>query len=344
MTAKTIADPIASIAPSSPTRKRSCWRSVAAPGAAVGDQERAVGHGRDHERVGRDVERALDPGGVRGIAEGQGIRLRVDRRGPDRPADPEPGDRGVAPCRGRVVGQGTRLARLGEVHRDLRVVRQPAGPHAQVGAGGIAQVAEGERLADDRDEVARLEASLPIRPGARRPPMAPSDRSAPPGTWTRSRSSICVGRVGLGGAERPVGPQRQSGRPLAERARPVAPALRRLDLRIAREDAQLARRVADPEADGLLLDDPAAAGRAVAVVVDDRAVVDARHALEQRDEGHLGGFDDPADADLAGRDRRDRRGRRVGDAGRDPVPAHAAPEEREAADDAHTGRPRRPTG
>ena len=183
-------------------------------------------------------------------------------------------------------------------------------------------------------------------PGSRRasrydraaPLAAPDQPSAGASrTWTRSRSSICAAVSGSAERNAPLGPQRQPGRLLAEQARPVLPALGRLDPGIAREDPELAGVVADAEADGPLLDEPAAPGRAVAVLVDDRAVVDARHALEPRDEGHLGGFDDPADADLAGRDRRDRRGRRVGDPGRDPVPAHAASEEREAADDPHAG-------
>ena len=84
----------------------------------------------------------------------------------------------------------------------------------------------------------------------------------------------------------------------------------------AREDPQRARRVADPEPDRPFLRVTAVARRAVVVsVVDGRAVVDARHALEERDEDHLGRFDDAAEAHLAGRDRADRRGRGVGDRG-----------------------------
>ena len=76
---------------------------------------------------------------------------------------------------------------------------------------------------------------------------------------------------------------------------------RRVEPRIARKDPQAARGIADPEPDRAFLHVSVADTASVLVPADRRTVVDARHALEKRDEGQLGRFDDPADPHLASR-------------------------------------------
>ena len=210
-----------------------------------------------------------------------GARSRGPRRGPRRP----PGRRGD--------GSG-------------------AGP--EVGAGGVGEVGEGECPADDRDRVARLEPGLAIRPMAA--PIAQpaakvgaSSRLLDLEQRRRRQRTVHLGRSGS--IPRAGGPARTARR----RPCPVSPSnVTGASNRAPRGKTRMAaRRVADAEADRALLRVARIGRPAVAAVADGRAVVDARHALEERHEGHLGGFDDAADPDLAGRERADRGRRRVGD-------------------------------
>ena len=156
-------------------------------------------------------------------SSGQGARLRAPQRGPSPPPDRPP---------------------------------HPPAPMLRSAPSRSHQVAEGERLPDDRDQVG---------PGSRR--ASRYDRAAPPPartttravavsrTRTRSRSSCARPASGTADRERPVGPQRQAGRPLAERARPVGASARGASMCASRGNTRkLAGPVAHPEPDGLLLD------------------------------------------------------------------------------------------
>ena len=113
-------------APSRPTRNRSCWRSTAAPGRAVGDEQRDVGRAGEDERLGGDVEAALGRARRRRPRPSAArVGLRVELRRP-RPAGrcrsrgwrrcprPSPGRRRAArpraPRRGRAATSGSSSA------------------------------------------------------------------------------------------------------------------------------------------------------------------------------------------------------------------------------------------
>ena len=69
----------------------------------------------------------------------QPVRRRVDVGLRDRPADPEAGDRGVAPGVRGIVGKRAGRPGRGEVGRDLRIVEAVRGSVGDVGAGRIGQ-------------------------------------------------------------------------------------------------------------------------------------------------------------------------------------------------------------
>ncbi len=136
-----------------------------------------------------------------------------------------------------------------------------------------------------------------------------------------------------------AGPVRRArpGRHPPERVFGLLVPQRGVPARPAREDPHAAARVAEHEADRPLLVQVLAID-GLAVTLDRGPVVDARCALQRRDEGHLGGLDDAAQADLAGGHRGDRRGARAADARGRPVAAEAAPQQGQAGQDAGTGR------
>ena len=78
-----------------------------------------------------------------GSGGGGGFAAGIELRRPDRPADPEALDRGVAPGLGRVVGEEPGGARLGQVGGDLRIVGAEAGAVEQVAPAGSSRSPNG---------------------------------------------------------------------------------------------------------------------------------------------------------------------------------------------------------
>ena len=181
-----------------------------------------------------------------------------------------------------------------------------SGPVPMSAADRVVQVGEGEGPPDDRHRVARLEPGLAVRPVAasiaqpgssvrRVRDRGPRAARPPPATLSISASR--------------VDPLRRMSRPAGSSpAMPVSPSKRTgASNRAPRgKTRRLPGRVTDAEADRALLGIARVGRPPVAAVADGRPVVDARDALEERHQGHLGRFDDAADPDLAGRQRLDR--------------------------------------
>ena len=296
-TARAIAEPMARTAPSRPTTKRSWWRSTARAGQAVDDEQRHARAARQDELVGRDVERARDLVGHRRRGERGPVGVGVELRRADRLADAEAGDapRCPRPPRGRRRGARPRGPRRGRPATSGSFgVDAAADGHVRLGRVG--EVAEGQRATDDRDRVARLEARLDVAAIARVVHAERGERMPWP-AWRvhpeeRGDGRLAVGHPRRDGAARP---RRQAGRATRRTSSPFSSnTVGRVPARPAREDPDAARGVAHPEPDRALLVEVAgrgpASGSSSSPRMDD-AVVDARPALERRDEGHLGRLD-----------------------------------------------------
>ena len=226
-----------------------------------------------------------------------GIQLRL----PHGPADPEPGDRRVAP--GFLGGQ-QRAGGTGRGHLrgHLRIVepgeRVGGAVHA-VGAEGIRQVPERQRRPDDRHDVTGLEAGLLVvttPAGAPRFASAVDDgvltRGYADREQRRDRRFATFRRLGIRtsrGPECRADPRVEPGRGVAHEAGLALEPPLGADPRPGREHADRPVRIPNAEPDRALL------GEDLAVVVAARLhpgpVPDAGHALERGDEGHFGRFD-----------------------------------------------------
>ena len=269
-----------------------------------------------------------------GSASGSGFASGSMRGLDHRPPDAEAGDGRIAPGRRPDRRRGCRP----HAPRPGRAAisgssKSGSDPLAEIGAGRVGEVGEGECPADDRDRIARLQPRLTVRPPTGVPEQSRRlaaglrvDHGQQPGDGDRV--------VDLGRPGRTALPDGETGRCLARQVGVAFEPDRCVEPRAAREDPQAPRRIADAEPDRLFLLEPVAATAAVLVATDRRAVVDARHALEQRDEGQLGRFDDPAHSHLAGRQRRDRRGRGVRHADERAIAAESASQQDEPGDDA----------
>ena len=160
----------------------------------------------------------------------------------------------------------------------------------------------------------------------------PSRSVPPPPSPTESSAAIWPSRsAGPGANGGPVRRSRPGGPSPSMPSRSEKRSGRRTGRRAGRPAASPVV-VADPEADRPFV---AERGRdAVVVGRDRRAVEDARRALEGRDERQLRRLDRPADEDLADRERRDPRRRRVTDPGRRPVAGDSPHQQDEPGDEA----------
>jgi hypothetical protein len=312
--------------------------------------------------VGADVEGPRGPGRLLDGGERRLGRFGVQLGRPDRAADPEARDRGVAPRllgrrRQRASGAGSR-----EVRGDLGVGGRRAAENvaAEVGARWVRQLVERDDEPDDRDDVSRFQPRLAIGPPSRRAGGSPEPerpRDGPGRGQTEGAAkpepSGAARVVEVRAAGRLPDGQQGGNLCLAARladvvgaARPavqpdrLVPAVggrlevdRHLEPGAAREDAHGAGIVAHAEPDRALLRERLL-GRVVALLLDRRAVEDRADRLERRDEGHLGRLDHAADAHLADGEGRDARRRRVGDPGGVAVATEAADEQAETGQEA----------
>ncbi len=218
-------------------------------------------------------------------------------------------------------------------------------PDACVGLGRVGEVRERHRPPDDGHRVARGESRLAIAPPSTRPSREPAKQGPAalidvrprcgPHRQQRGDRGLAVDLRRRDGAARP---QREPGRLVAERSGPIVEADRGVPACAAREHPHVARLVDDAKPDRALLDHVVGVAEIVVAALDRRAVVDARRALQWRDQHHLRRLDPPAHAHLTGRQRRDPRRAGVADARRRPVAAHPADEQPEARDDARDER------
>ena len=336
----TSAEPIARSAPRRPTRSRVRPRSAIGRRLTVGDQQRDLVGGREDQRLRGDLERPC----------------RLAPLHPDRPVaiGPPPGRCRVPRPGGRSRSRGSR--RSPRLARDRRpACRPPAprqGPPRPRDRRGWPRIRRRCRRRPDRTASEKGTARPTIvtaSPGSsrasrydRRPSESPTpasgDHSA--GARTRSSSAAATARSSSATWVGPAAAEVEPGRLVAQRPGLALEAQRGVEPRAAREDAQAARRVTHPEADRPFLDVAAIPGSPLTRVADGRPVVDAGHALEQRDEGHLGGLDPSAHADLAGGHRSDRGGRRVGHPDLRAVALEAPIEQDETRHDAERGQGR----
>ena len=215
--------------------------------------------------------------------------------GPDRPPDPEPGDRGVAPGLLGVVREEPGRPRLGDIGGDLGVVGGDAGPDGRVGLGRVGEVGERDRPADDRHGVARAPGAprdsaavrrrdhrrtSPDRAASLRRPRRPCPAGPDRQQRRDGRIPIELGR----GDALPVA-ERQPGRLLAQHPGPIVEADRRVPAR-DRAGTPACRPISsttrNPTARSS--DRSSQVAGVVVAALDRRAVVDARRALERRDQ------------------------------------------------------------
>ena len=171
------------------------------------------------------------------------------------------------------------------------------------------------------------------RAGVDRCPVRREAGENGPADWTVSSRSTARPRSRTPPSN--VGPVRTRGRAVPRRAcrrprrsRPARPTARHGGTRGCRRSRLHA------ETDRPLLAECGLDVGALAAVLDGAPVIDAGMALQRRHEQQLGGLDRPADAYLAGRQRRDRRRARVPDPGRGPVAGHATDQEPQPSRDA----------
>ena len=160
--APTIADAMASSGADEAEHEPALLACHGGLGGPFDDQQRRVLGRGDHEGVRGDVEagRRLVGQPLRG--EDRPIRPGIQLRLAHRPADPEPGDRRVAP--GLLGGQqgagGSGRGHRGGHLRILEPGERVGGAVHAVGAEGIRQVPERQRGPDDRHDVTGLQAGL----------------------------------------------------------------------------------------------------------------------------------------------------------------------------------------
>ena len=290
-TATPIAPAIASTAPRRPCRNRPSSRATTSPGAPCamrsGESGPAASTRRSGSRSNTRSIRAASSADARTGAAASGSQLGL----PDGPADPEPRDRGVPP---RLLGrrQDPRLACLGDVHRDLRVVERHqriAEPVEVVRPVRIVEVPERERGADHGHDVAELEAGLLVPA----PTFAAELVEVVAGIRMPDGEECRDGRLPIAGdpgVERRRRAHRHRQGSLARRGVTLVEADRGVDPRASREDADRPTPVADPKADrSLLVQEPAAV---VALGRHARAVPDAFATLEAGGDRDLRGLDD----------------------------------------------------
>ena len=313
---------IARIAPSSPTMKRVLAARDDVARDPVGDEQgNFLGRG-DHERLGADLERPLRlrrllrrrpvaadsaAGSMAGSATGRPI--------------PKPGIAALPQAAAGIVDQGTGAR---GPRRCRPRPRGRRGPHrtpspmsAPVGS------ARSEKGSARPTIVTWSPGSSRVSRYDRRPSRSNRRRTASSRSTAHGRAAARPQRP-PGRSRCPASPTEadvEPGRFVAERSRLALEADRRIEPRPAREDAQAARGIAHAEPDRALLRVARIGPSVVTGLTDRRPVVDARHALQERDEGQLGRLDGAADADLAGGDRADRRGRRVRDPDQRPIAA-----------------------
>ena len=301
--ARTMADAIATTAPSRPTRNRSWWRSTARP-ARRG--RRAAGHRTALARTsvsGAIVKRWVARGRV-------GRRARTGRSAAGsssgalrRPPDAEARDGGVAPGLLRIAERAARPPGPRRCHRRPRHRRRRGPCRARRRPRWDRQVAERHGPAHDRDRRRRRPAAPPDSDGCGATSLRRSSGWIRPRRPARTDSSAAMAVARSSSARRDGAPgsHGQAGRLVAERVRLVVEADRRVPPRAAREDPDDCR---SRRAPGTRRRAPRRRSAIVSVrsssPSDRRLVVDARGALEGRDERHLGRLDDAAHPDLAG--------------------------------------------
>ena len=317
-------------APSRPSRNRPCCRLDRRARAC--HRRPATGHRRalaSDQGLGGDLERAARSLGRRPSRRRAGGRgRRVELRRARRPADPEPGDRGVAPGVLRGLGKQCRPPRASAMSAATSGSSAASDRLGDVGLGRIGQIAERHRAPDDRHRVARLEPLLAVvappsradavhvaRPTEDRQRIEPAARRHRRERRDRRRHDRVVSleiagpvRIARPGGSSPMRPVESSNRVGASQRAPCGKT----------RMSPLASRTRKPTARSSRTCRSAPGTRPLA-----RSWRGSRrrHALERRDQRQLGRLDDAAHPDLAGRQRGDPRGRGVADRVARPVAA-----------------------
>ena len=122
--ANTIAEAIARTAPRRPVTKARLSAGDHCTWGAERDRQRDIVRGSEDERLGRNVERALDQCRLRRTGQRRGMRRWVEMRRRDRPSDAETRDRRIAPGRVCIVRERPGRPRSGEIRGHLGVVKR----------------------------------------------------------------------------------------------------------------------------------------------------------------------------------------------------------------------------
>ena len=203
--ASTIAEPIASTAPSNPMMNVSRCRPAATDGSPNDTSSGMSGPAAMTSWSG-GMSNVL---AIRDAASGgasAGRWAAGSRSGSsDRRTDAEPGDRRVAPGERRVSEQHAGLPRLGDVHGHLRVVRGQRLATAQVRLRRVGKRPERHRPPDDRHGIARFDARLDVLPIRDRRPVQAASRRRAAGPASAGRRST------LRGPARPAGTASRCG-------------------------------------------------------------------------------------------------------------------------------------
>ena len=278
-------------APSRPTMNRARSRPTTAAGVPYAMSRGASSTDGQHQGVRRDRERPLGPARPSaGEASGSGVAAGSIAGSADRPADPEARDRRRCPTRrpGRraSVPAARAAARSAAISGSPPLVDRVR-LAAEVGAGRVVQVGEGQGAPDDRDLVAGFEPRLAVGlpPSAAHAVTAGAQRPRPgTGFVDGQQLGDRLIPVDLRGPKGAPGPPVQPGRLLTEQPGLVLEAHRCLDPGAAREDPEVARRVAHREADRALLGEPVAGDVDV-----DRVIAGSRWRIGSRRMAASGG-------------------------------------------------------